>query len=146
MLRTKLFKLLSIILFAILTSTAFAIPTPQIKMLNSSKEVLNGKAFTRHYIQVINWAEFSRDLFNAAPDLPPCGINKNSSRVWVDIYDADTNQRIYGYCGFQRPEDLKQFWFAQSQKGCLNVKVEINDRKKQQKVFSNTIKVPCVND
>jgi hypothetical protein len=55
---------------------------------------------------ITNWGDFPPEYFEAAPDLPPCGANKNASRTWLDIFDADSNQRLYGYCALNAPENL----------------------------------------
>ena len=65
----------------------------------------------RVYIPVQNFSTYSNDLFKPAPELPACGLNKNSSRTWVDIYDANTNARIYGFCALGTNADLKGIWF-----------------------------------
>ena len=49
--------------------------------------------------------------FDAAPTLPPCGLNANSSRTWVDFYDS-TDTRLYGFCALGSPSDLGNIWFA----------------------------------
>jgi hypothetical protein len=55
-------------------------------------------------LSITNWAEFPPEYFEPAPDLPPCGANTNASRTWLDIFDADTKQRLYGYCALSVPE------------------------------------------
>lgn len=50
-------------------------------------------------------------MIASAPHLPPCGLNNNSSRTWVSIYDND-DTRLYGFCGFDSSNDLDLLWFA----------------------------------
>jgi peroxiredoxin len=88
------------------------LPQPQID-LKPKKENYKTKdgEFTRYRLTVVNRDAYPADLFQPAPCLPPCGLNKNSSRSWVDIYD-EKNKRIYGFCAFTTPADLDRIWFA----------------------------------
>ncbi len=92
----------------------------------------------RVYIPVTNWADFPDEIFIAAPDLPACGLNTNSSRAWVDIYDADTDTKIYGFCALGDNEDLQDIWFLPDEPNG-NVYIIINDRKCEKTYKSNTI-------
>jgi hypothetical protein len=92
----------------------------------------------RVYIPVVNWANYDNVLFRKAPELPPCGKNTNSSRTWVDIYDALTNKRIYGFCAFNSKDDLKKIWFLpKARKG--RVYIILLDRACRRRYRSNTI-------
>jgi hypothetical protein len=71
----------------------------------------DGNPYTRYRMNVLNWFEFPDELFEAAPDLPPCGLNDSASRTWVDIYDGDDN-RIYGFCALGSASHLNIIWFA----------------------------------
>jgi len=68
---------------------------------------------TRYNLSVLNWEAFPDELFEEAPDLPPCGLNENASRTWVDIF-ADDGTRLYGFCGLSSSESLLDLWFAVS--------------------------------
>ncbi|MGV8963290.1 MAG: hypothetical protein ACOH2V_07905 [Candidatus Saccharimonadaceae bacterium] len=130
---------------------SFGVPfwnTQTIKNLNinpqlyyTKKEVsnINGQDFVRLYLSIKNWESFSKDLFNPAPTLPPCGNNTNSSRTWVDIFD-DQGKRLYGYCAFNTNESLKDFSFAVAANQTLPVSVYITltDRE-QNKVYTSNI-------
>jgi hypothetical protein len=92
----------------------------------------------RIYIPVQNLVAYSNHLFKAAPELPPCGKNKSSSRTWVDIYNADTKARIYGFCALGTNTDLKGIWFLPSTPHG-HVYIVINDRGCGKTYKSNTI-------
>lgn len=92
----------------------------------------------RVYIPVQNWSAYSNDLFKAAPELPPCGLNKNSSCTWIDIYNATTNARIYGFCAFNANTNLKDIWFLPSTPHG-KAYIIINDRGCKKSYKSNTI-------
>lgn len=92
----------------------------------------------RVYIPVTNWAAYANEMFRQAPDLPPCGANLNSARTWVDIYDAVTNARIYGFCALNSNNGLTQIWFMpKTPKG--RVYIIMNDRACNKKYKSNII-------
>ncbi|MCX6580394.1 MAG: hypothetical protein NT166_09435 [Candidatus Aminicenantes bacterium] len=92
----------------------------------------------RIYIPVTNWAVYPNEMFRQAPELPPCGANANSSRTWVDIYNADTNAKIYGFCVFNSNDGLTKIWFMPgAPKG--RVYIILNDRACRKSYKSNII-------
>ncbi|HLP46980.1 MAG TPA: hypothetical protein VK469_13585 [Candidatus Kapabacteria bacterium] len=93
----------------------------------------------RIYIPVDNWADYANEMFRPAPDLPPCGLNNNSSRTWVDIYNADTNARVYGFCAFNSNNNLTQIWFKPDASH-KQVYIILNDRACKKNYKSNIIK------
>ncbi|MCY6494221.1 hypothetical protein [Leptolyngbya sp. GGD] len=115
--------------------------------LNSPNPVLafkgteNKNGYTYYNLTVTNWQQINAALFTSAPDLPACGANTNSSRTWVDIYDAQSNQRIYGFCAFSNPENLTKLWFAvqQGKTPPQSVYIVLHDRKTDRKYRSNAV-------
>ncbi len=96
----------------------------------------------RVYIPVVNWASFPNELFQPAPYLPPCGLNKNSSRTWVNIYDAQTNQRLYGFCALGHSKNLQGIWFMPPSNAKVKaVYVEIKDRACGRSQRSNVVNI-----
>ena len=117
------------------------IPIPQL-ILNGAEEYdANGKTWVRYKLAIPNWTAFPAELFEPAPDLPPCGLNKNASRTWVNIQDAKNDSYIYGFCALTSPERLNAISFA-VEKG-INppeaVYVLLKDRQKNTTYRSNTI-------
>ncbi len=110
-------------------------PNPVIKFDHQDAE-------GRVYIPVTNWAAYTDDLFRAAPELPPCGANANSARAWVDIYDATTNARIYGFCALGTNADLKTIWFKPTSPNG-RVYIVINDRACRRQYKSNVAPYPA---
>jgi|GEM_PF-1804062 len=109
-------------------------PNPKIKYDRMDSE-------GRVYIPVYNWSSYDNRMFRKAPDLPPCGANTNSARTWVDIYNADTNARVYGFCAFDSKDDLKTIWFkAWARSG--RVYIILNDRACKRKYKSNILPWP----
>lgn len=110
------------------------LPRPKIKFHHRDQK---GRA----YIPVVNWAQFSDDLFAQAPYLPPCGLNKNASRTWVNIYDADTNRRIYGFCALGKGRNLQNIWVLPP-KNVKRVYIVMKDRACNRSRRSNVIQLP----
>jgi len=121
------------------TSTApVVIPNPVLVLSRQVPFTANRKHWIRYHYFVENFASFPKELFAAAPNLPPCGSNTKASRTWVDFYDS-TGKRLYGFCAFSKPSDLNQIWFALEQ-GVIPpsyVYIELNDRQTNTKYKSN---------
>ena len=49
-----------------------------------------------YYLNILNSSNYPTELLVDAPELPPCGLNPEASRSWVNIYDARDNSHIYG--------------------------------------------------
>ena len=98
----------------------------------------NGKNWVRYKYDVFNKDQYPAAMFTAAPALPPCGLNHNSSRSWVDIFDS-RGQRLYGFCALGSPNDMGGIWFAMEE-GIVPpsyIYIEINDRQTNTKYKSN---------
>ncbi len=96
---------------------------PLLKLVVTGKENYtgsDGNPYVRYKLAVQNWNELpsqdtppSANMFAPAPDLPPCGLNANSSRSWLDIYDGTNGQRIYGFCALPTAKELaNSTWFG----------------------------------
>jgi hypothetical protein len=96
------------------------------------------KEFVRYVFDVDNKGAYPVDLFAAAPGLPPCGKNTNSSRTWVDIFDQ-SGKRLYGFCALGKPASLDGIWFALEVDTVppSYVYIELNDRQTNTKYKSN---------
>jgi len=103
---------------------------------------VSGNDFIRYKLSVTNWNVYPPELFEAAPDLPPCGLNTESSRTWVDIYNQD-NVRIYGFCALATSEDLKGLWFAVKQGDTPpdSVYIVMTDRRCDLSYVSNKVSI-----
>jgi hypothetical protein len=117
-------------------------PVPQLAT-NGTEDYVDafGDPYTRYRLTITNWAAYSPELFAAAPDLPPCGLNTNASRTWVSIHRASDSSYIYGFCGLSTPSDLTQIWFAVPRGNAppLGVYVTLTDRRTGQVVTSNVV-------
>lgn len=114
------------------------LPNPVLYLTDLEYFQSGGKNFVRYKFNVMNSADYPADMFAAAPSLPPCGKNANSSRTWVDIYDQQ-GKRLYGFCALSKPADLNSLWFALEETVIppSYVYVELNDRATNTKYKSN---------
>ena len=111
-LRSKLFLGAGLVLSTVTGATAAqALPNPVLYMTGSEFYTVNGNNFIRYRYDVLNKDQYPADMFAAAPALPPCGNNTNSSRTWVDFFDSHNN-RLYGFCALGSPNNLGSIWFA----------------------------------
>lgn len=120
------------------TQTPRPLPNPVLVFVEPEYYEANGKQWTRYKYAVENLEAYPNELFAAAPDLPPCGQNANSSRSWVDVFDS-TGKRLYGFCALGNRDGLGKLWFALEADAVPPswVYIEINDRKTGTKYKSN---------
>jgi hypothetical protein len=116
---------------------------PLLSFKGTETMIIRGEQFIAYNLAINNWKDFTADLFLPAPDLPPCGLNKNASRTWVTIYDAKNERAIYSYCGMNSPKELGSFSFRvkKGDKPPENVYVVISDRRKGTKYRSGSVKI-----
>ena len=117
---------------------ALMLPNPVLYLMGTEPYSTGGKNWIRYKYAVDNYANYPAALFAAAPALPPCGKNANSSRTWVDIFDQ-RGKRIYGFCAFSKPSDLNSIWFALEEDVIPPswIYIELNDRQTNTKYKSN---------
>ena len=114
------------------------LPNPVLYLMGTEAFTKGGKNYIRYNYDVDNKASYPDALFAAAPALPPCGANTNSSRAWVDIFDQ-RGTRLYGFCALGKAANLGSIWFA-LEEGVVPpsyVYIEINDRQTNTKYKSN---------
>jgi len=113
-------------------------PNPILYLTGLEYYQAGGKNWVRHRYDVFNKDAFPAEMFAAAPNLPPCGSNTNSSRAWVDFFDSN-GRRLYGFCALGNPSNLGSIWFA-TEEGTIPpswVYIEITDRQTNTKYRSN---------
>ncbi len=114
------------------------LPNPVLYLTGTEPYTSNGKNWIRYSYDVLNKDDYPADMFAAAPALPPCGLNTNSSRTWVDFFDQ-RGKRLYGFCALGKPANLGGIWFA-LEEGVVPpsfVYIEMNDRQTNTKYKSN---------
>jgi len=113
-------------------------PNPVLYLTGTDFFTANGKNWIRYEYDVANKDDYPAEMFAAAPGLPPCGKNTNSSRTWVDFFDS-RGKRLYGFCALGKPADLNRIWFAveDGEVPPSYVYIELNDRQTNTKYKSN---------
>lgn len=114
------------------------LPNPVLSMTGYELYEADGKQWKRYQFAVENSAAYPDAMFAAAPDLPPCGANKQSSRTWVDIYQQD-GKKLNGFCALGKSADLNSLWFSLEPDALAPswVYIELTDRKTNTKYKSN---------
>jgi hypothetical protein len=80
--------------------------------LPSPELIYMGKEVNRYKLGIKNCAAYPYELFVTSPDLPPCGQNPKASRTWVTIHNSETDEYLYGFCGFNKSCDVSDQWFS----------------------------------
>jgi hypothetical protein len=83
------------------------LPTPKIAFLGKANE----PTVIRYTFTVTNRSLFSNVFFTPSPNLPPCGLNNNSARTWLDIFNSN-GATLYGYCALKTNADMAKLSFA----------------------------------
>lgn len=120
------------------STATIPLPNPVLVLVALEYYETGGKQFTRYKYAVDNASSYPNEMFAAAPDLPPCGMNTKASRTWVDLYDQ-LGKRLYGFCALGKSNDLGQIWFALERDTVPPswIYIEMNDRKTNTKYKSN---------
>ncbi len=115
-----------------------SLPNPILYLTSTEPYSTPGGTFMRHRYDVLNKASYPAAMFAAAPGLPPCGTNTNSSRTWVDFFNS-RGRRLYGFCALGSPNDLGSIWFStpEGEIPPSYVYIELNDRQTNTKYKSN---------
>jgi len=130
------------------STQAQVLPTPQIKLAKTESYEANGKQWIRYWLAVVNHSDYSNELFAAAPDLPPCFENKNSSRSWVSIYNKQNNKKIYGFCALKSADAFGSSLTFKVEKGDTppeSVYITITDRRNKTTTKSSEVAIPPPN-
>lgn len=116
------------------------LPPPLLTLEDVQTYDFNGTTYERFLLDVENFSEYPQELFDPAPNLPPCGINTSAPRTWVRIYDAADDGYVYGFCGLGTPANLNAIWFARPQGTAPDaVYVQLEDRETGRVYRSNRI-------
>ena len=122
----------------IASSQTGSLPNPVLVFIGQEYYTANGNNFVRYRYNVYNSDAYPAAMFAAAPTLPPCGANANSSRTWVDVFDQ-RGKRLYGFCALGSNAALNTIWFAlpEGKVPPSWVYIEMNDRQTGTKYKSN---------
>lgn len=114
------------------------LPNPILYLTGLEYYNVRGNDFVRYRYDVFNKDQYPAAMFAAAPNLPPCGTNTNSSRTWVDFFTS-RGQRLYGFCALGSPSNLGSIWFAlpEGEIPPSYIYIEMTDRQTNTKYKSN---------
>jgi len=85
------------------------LPSPELILEYSEVVEVDNVFSIRYYFDVPNYIVFPDALFAPSPDLPPCGLNDDASRSWVEIFDQDDNH-LYSFCALGIAANLNEIW------------------------------------
>lgn len=122
------------------------LPSPRAYLKAVNDDVLNPAIvlpYTEYVFAIANRAEYDQSLFVTAPDLPPCGLNPKSTRLWVRLLDGATGVEIYRYCRLTSPLWLDRISVGFSLKNTPpeSVIVAVDDRRCHRTVKSQPIRL-----
>lgn len=114
------------------------LPNPVLVFAGSEPYTASGTQYIKYKYFVFNSTAYPDAIFAAAPSLPPCGANTNSSRTWVDLFSL-TGRRLFGFCALTKADDLNTIWFGlpADQIPPSYIYIEMNDRETNIKYKSN---------
>jgi len=118
-------------------------PKPILSFTATEEKESGGNQLISYSLTVVNWQSYPQYLFVNAPHLPPCGSNQNAARTWVEIFNGQTDVRIYGFCAFSSPNDLTKLWFVVSVTSTPppSVYVKLIDRQEAVTYTSNIVTI-----
>ena len=119
------------------------LPAPSLALKGTEDYEVNGQRYTRYWLTVTNRFDFPGELFQPAPDLPPCGLNSNAARTWLDIFRGD-GQLIGSFCGLGTPASLDGISYPVREGGAVrpaSVYITLADRRCGLTYVSNTLAI-----
>jgi hypothetical protein len=123
------------------TSNTISLNTTPVLALKSIVDNGTGRTYN---MTVTNRSIYSDQMF--AQFTGGCSSDQTtSSRTYVDIYEANTGNRLYGFCQFGLANDLDGIWLfvpSTSPKPSGGVYIRLNDRKLNHAYQSNAIATP----
>ncbi|HWQ03173.1 MAG TPA: redoxin domain-containing protein [Candidatus Nitrosotenuis sp.] len=119
-------------------------PAPVLQIVTSDLYEWQGRKMVRVFVSIKNWKEFPENLFEPAPDLPPCGSNPNGARTWVAVRTEEGRQ-ILGLCAMRNVNSLVSISFSlpPNVEPGSKILITMYDRRAQQLYRSNSVIIPA---
>ena len=128
-----------ILLSALTASGQSSLPDPELVFIGKQDAQSAYGEQTTYWLGVSNRSAYPDEMVAAAPELPPCGRNKEAARSWIDIFGKN-GRRIYGFCALKSAEELNKLGFNLPKATNLkSVYIVITDRKTGSKYKSNSV-------
>ncbi|NOQ65377.1 MAG: hypothetical protein GQ582_12775 [Methyloprofundus sp.] len=86
-------------------------PDPELFLTGKSESLIEGTAYITYSLTVNNRGDYPDYLFEASPNLPPCGLNNEASRTWALLYNQ-SDEYLYGFCALSGADQLAGLWFS----------------------------------
>ena len=120
------------------------VPQPRLVLRAVQGPDETGTHFARYSFSVENWSIFPEELFESAPDLPPCGRIANAARACVEILNAKDGSLMSRFCALSSRERMTYLWFSvrEGQAAPGAVYLVLKDRRTGIDYKSNTVKLP----
>ena len=80
-----------------MSAAGAAPPNPILYLTSQEHYTAGGKDWVRHRYDVFNKDQYPADMFAAAPALPPCGTNTNSSRSGGNFFGGRPDKHLSGF-------------------------------------------------
>lgn len=121
------------------------LPTPVLAYAGTTDYEVDGAAYVRYTLQIANWQALPTEMFAAAPDLPPCGLNPAASRTWIEVRETGSDGYLNGFCALGAPQELQGLWFATPRAAArpTSVYVTLTDRRVDLVLRSNAVTIPA---
>ncbi len=125
------------------TSCPDFLPNPNLILIGTRNSMIGNNQVMSYLFNVANYFYYPDTLFQSSPTLPPCGLNTSASRTWVDFYNQN-NLRMYGFCGFNKSENLNDLWISSNVVQDLDsssIKIKMEDRLCNKTYISNDVNI-----
>ncbi len=125
------------------STAGIELPAPVLKATGAEVQDAGGTQLVRIFFSVSNRDAYPAELFEEAPDLPPCGINEISSRTWVEVNDGE-GRALGVFCALRGPGALARLWVIVRASEPLPERfyIVLRDRRMKKRYESIAVSVP----
>jgi hypothetical protein len=118
-------------------------PEPVVEIVNSDFYEWQGRKWLRVILTIKNWKEYPAELFEPAPDLPPCGNVTSAARTWVAVRTTEGRQLV-GLCDMRNVNSLVSISLSlpPAVEPGTRILVTLFDRRAQKLYRSNSVAIP----
>jgi peroxiredoxin len=119
-------------------------PAPVLEIKGTELYNWQGRTQARIQLSVKNWTDLPKELFEPAPDLPPCGPNTYSARTWLAVRSAE-GRLLVGLCALRGIHFLNIVTISLPPEhlGRTSIYITLHDRRTNSTYRSNAIPLPA---
>ena len=96
-----------------------------------------GEAAGTLTLSVSNSGSYDNELFVLTPTLPPCSVDPNPSRTWIEVYDG-AGTLLNTFCDFDDRSDMASFSFTPADPP-PQIYIELWDRVEDRRIRSGSV-------